>query len=160
MIMKNKNHLLVLVFVLMSVSLFGQKNFKAPDNFVFIPQGKAFVVDSIVNVDAFYIFKYEISNINYIEYLMYLKNNSSEETYLNALLDTNNFLLDDMYMEPYAKFYHKHPAYTNYPVLNIRHALAESYCEWLGMILSEKYPDYELTVRLPSKEEWIRAAKR
>ena len=35
------------------------------------------------------------------------------------------------YMEPMTTHYHSHPAYDQYPVVNITPAAATAYCEWL-----------------------------
>jgi formylglycine-generating enzyme required for sulfatase activity len=57
-------------------------------------------------------------------------------------------------------YYHNHPAYNDYPVVNITKEAAELYCEWL----TEKYRvasggELSLKFRIPTRAEWMRAAR-
>jgi formylglycine-generating enzyme required for sulfatase activity len=59
----------------------------------------------------------------------------------------------------YTEYYHKHPAYQNYPVVNISYEAALLYCEWLSAKYSEMYGSTKFSFRLPTKEEFIRAGR-
>ena len=147
------------MLLLLSFGLKAQKTFKTPDNFVFITQGKCMIEDKDVEVDAFYISAYEITNSEYLAYLDYVRKNKNEQAYLDAMPDTLAWTGDNLFNDPYVKFYLRHPAYQNYPVVGISYQQALAYCAYLKEILSVHYPDYQLDVRLPTKEEWIRAAR-
>lgn len=67
---------------------------------------------------------------------------------------------------PYTKYHHflmysSHPAFDNYPAVNIRYEDAVNFCKWL----TEKYnafPDRkykQVEFRLPSAAEWLKAAR-
>ncbi len=73
--------------------------------------------------------------------------------------DTLAWTGDNLFNDPYVKYYFRHPAYQNYPVVGISYQQALGYCTYLKEKISENYPDYQLEVRLPTKEEWIRAAR-
>ena len=57
-------------------------------------------------------------------------------------------------------FYHTHPSYNDYPVVNITYEGAENYCKWL----TDKYNASQdrkfkkVLFRLPSESEWEYAA--
>jgi formylglycine-generating enzyme required for sulfatase activity len=62
---------------------------------------------------------------------------------------------------PYAEYYHKHPAYKDYPVVNISHDAAILFCEWLTNDYNAS-PDRKfkkVKFRLPTEQEWITAAQ-
>lgn len=59
------------------------------------------------------------------------------------------------------KYYHRHPSYSNYPVVNISIEQAKAYCKWLeGEILNnEKFLFDSLSVFIPTEHEWELAAR-
>lgn len=129
--------------------------------------------------DSLYIDKTEVRNLDYREYLFWLKKHSDSDStvYKNALPDTLVWRDKLAYNEPYVEIYFRHPAYGNYPVVGISYELAVNYCnwrsdrvnEWIYIIVNKiKYsPDmkFEAPVpqyvkyRLPNKEEWEFAAR-
>jgi formylglycine-generating enzyme required for sulfatase activity len=154
-----KNIIFTIMLLFFSFMLNAQQTIKTPDNFVFIPQGKCMTEDKDVEVHAFYISAYEITNAEYLAYLDYVRKHKGEQAYLDALPDTSAWSGDSFFNDPYVKYYLRHPAYQNYPVVNISYQQALGYCAYLKETLSEDYPDYQLDIRLPTKEEWIRAAR-
>jgi formylglycine-generating enzyme required for sulfatase activity len=103
----------------------------------------------------------EVSNIQYREFLSSLKGTSA---YKKMLPDTNCWRERNI-SSPYTEYYFRHPAYSNYPVVGITYEQAQAFCDWLTIVLNESYqknskhPAEKLIVRLPSKQEWITAAK-
>lgn len=64
------------------------------------------------------------------------------------------------YNEPFVIYYHTHQAYKNYPVVNINHAAATAFCNWLTHIYNN-LPNRtykKVMIRLPLVSEWEYAA--
>lgn len=111
--------------------------------------------------DSLYAGKYEVTNLQY----HYFENDiikSKKTELLNIIkLDTLNWIDKQTYQEPMVEFYFRHPAFNNYPVVNISHDAANLFCEWL----TEKYNAdskrnfKKVLFRLPSEDEWETAAK-
>ena len=137
---------------------------KAPsdisENFVFIPEGIAILNDDTIAVNPFRMSRYELSNAEYLEFLNDLKGKGLDAKHKTALPDTAQWINFTEYGKPLAENYLRHPAYRNYPVVNISHEAAILFCEWL----TEKYnSNYETgtryVFRLPTYSEWLRAAQ-
>ena len=117
---------------------------------------------SFVKVDSnLYASIYETTNFQYQEFLKDLQEKKDLKTLEIAKLDTANWKSEELYMEPFTDYYHKHPAYGNYPVVNISQKGAQQYCAWL----TEKYNNMpmrkfkKVLFRLPNLEEWQKAAR-
>lgn len=99
-----------------------------------------------VTVSSFYMDETEISNIDYREYLYWLKRvfgESYPEVWLNALPDTLVWREELSYNEPFVETYFRHPSYNDYPVVGVNWLQANDYCKWRTdrvneMILIEK----------------------
>jgi sulfatase modifying factor 1 len=61
--------------------------------------------------------------------------------------------------EDYIIYYHKHPAYLEYPAVNITYESAVAYCNWLTNKLNASDSTRIVKVRLPNKKEWEYAAR-
>ncbi|MEM9324551.1 MAG: SUMF1/EgtB/PvdO family nonheme iron enzyme [Bacteroidota bacterium] len=132
---------------------------KTLDKFVKIPSGNAYVETKSVAVKEFFIAKQEVTNKQYRSFQAQLKASGRLEEYNQAMVIGKNWSLANA---PAAEDegYHSHPAYDRFPVVNISHQAAELYCEWLAAALQEEVPmGYEVTARLPTRAEWIRAAR-
>lgn len=114
------------------------------------------IENSLVKLnDTLFASKYEVSNSLYKDFISYsLLYNKTE---LNDIqIDSSNWRSLEFDNEPFAQYYHLHPAYFKYPVVNISYEGAILFCKWL----TECYNNYpkrkfkKVIFRLPSKEEW------
>jgi len=89
-----------------------------------------------VSVSSFYIDETEVSNVDYLEYLYWLKrvyakpDEGEDWVYEKALPDTLVWRDKLGYNEPYVDNYLRHPAYKNYPVVGVSWIQATDYCRW------------------------------
>jgi len=85
-----------------------------------------------VTVPSFYMDETEVSNINWLEYLHWLRTNfpDDQELYYNALPDTLVWRRPLSYNEPYVNNYLRHPAFQDYPVVGVTWEQANDYCVW------------------------------
>ena len=151
--------LLVLLVILM-VSLTTKKfNFKK-ENLVYIPSGTFEFEDKKISVNAFYMSTTEVTNKEYLEFILDLKAKGNETNYLIAVPDSMKWNTRNSINAPYVEYYFRHPAYSDYPVVNISKEGAELYCIWYTKQIFIKFPKSKFNdFRLPSKEEWVYAAK-
>lgn len=98
-----------------------------------------------VTVSSFYMDETEVSNIDYREYLYWLRRVyvSYPEIWEQALPDTNVWRDELSYNEPYVENYFRHPSYDDYPVVGVNWLQAGEYCKWRSdrvneMILIER----------------------
>ncbi len=125
-------------------------------SYAYVPSGTLMLdKDREISVHGFYIFKTEISNLDYMEFIAHTKTEGDTD-----LLEKIQISPENWKQEAYEENYHVHPAYEEYPVLNINHEAAEAYCNWLSKMLANSYDiDHsKISVRLPTKEEWMYAA--
>ena len=108
--------------------------------------------------ETLYASKYEVSNELYMTFL-----NSLEDKNLLSIaqIDTLKWNTVASHNESYAQYYHAHPAYQNYPVVNISYEASVLFCEWLTKRYNsdKKRKFNKVTFRLPSEEEWIASAQ-
>lgn len=118
--------------------------------------------NSLSKIDSnLYASKYETTNFLYTTFLKDLKKQSKIKEFNIAQIDSVNWRSPLAYNEPYVELYHTHPAYREYPVVNISHEGAVLFCEWL----TGQYNNYpkrkfnKVQFRLPTQAEWEKAAK-
>jgi len=90
-------------------------------------------VPRTVTVSSFYMDETEVRNIDYREYLYWLQRVYGldyPEVYRKALPDTLGWRSRMAFNEPYVEYYLRHPAYNDYPVVNVSWLQATDYASW------------------------------
>ena len=107
----------------------------------------------------------EVTNGQYLLFLADEFKNYGYERYVTLLPDTAQWNTPGRFNEPYQEHYFRHPAYRNYPVVNLTKKQVEAYCHWLECKLNLQYAKstdqsiVSVDVRLPSDREWQEAAR-
>jgi sulfatase modifying factor 1 len=85
-----------------------------------------------VTVASFYMDETEIANVDWQEYLYWIRKYfpDDRELYYNALPDTLVWRRPLSYNEPYVDNYFRHPAFQDYPVVGISWEQAVAYTQW------------------------------
>ncbi len=87
-----------------------------------------------VTVSSFYMDETEVTNTNYREYLYWLNSvfgpTDYHEILVKALPDTLCWRDPLAFNEPYVKYYLRHPAYADYPVVGVNWLQASDFCKW------------------------------
>ena len=93
-----------------------------------------------VTVPSFYIDETEIRNIDYREYLYWIRRVFTDfpEVYRKALPDTLVWRRPLAYNEPYMENYFRHPSFNDYPVVGVNWLQASNYCDWRTDRVNEK----------------------
>lgn len=114
----------------------------------------------IVN-DSFYVCKYECSNFEYRSFIKELENRNDVEQLKRCAVDSAKWVNENFRMEPYVNYYHRHPAYDDYPVVCVPFSGAVKFCEWI----TDKYNAWpkrkfkKVRFYLPDEIEWKLAAR-
>lgn len=100
----------------------------------------------------------EVSNLDYRSFLNNLKRSRNDDLYRRCIYDSTQWKekFKLAYGDPMVDNYHWHPAYDNYPVVNISHEAAVEYCKWLTtQYNSQRKRNFtQVVFRLPTKSEW------
>jgi len=126
----------------------------------FIPAGIVLLDKDTVSVQAYYMLDHEVSNGEYTDFLEYLKENGTAEELESARIRNENWNKEfNAINNKYAELYHIHPAYQDYPVVNITHEGAQLYCKYANSLVNELLAKtgLKVNVRLPHRTELIRA---
>ena len=100
------------------------------DEFVTAPRDNA---RRSVTVSSFYMDKYEITNLNWREYLHWTEMvfGYAAPKLVQAVLPDTLVWRDELaYNEPYVENYFRHPAFSFYPVVGVSWDQAMAYCQW------------------------------
>lgn len=157
----------IILFVLLLFAISGTDKskkikapFKTPKEFVFVPAGEFASNEKKENINAFFISESEVSNTQYREFLADLKAKGKIEDLKIAIYDSSKWNEFPIKNKPYVDYYHWHPAYNNFPVVNIGFQGALLYCKWATEKLNQNNKTgFTIEVRLPTEAEWTYAAK-
>ncbi len=86
-----------------------------------------------VTVSSFYMDETEVTNVNYREYLYWTSrvfNGNYPQIYTKTLPDTLVWRNKLAYNEPFVRYYLRHPAYNDYPVVGVNWLQATDFCKW------------------------------
>ncbi len=138
---------------------------KNNDKYAFIPMGSFLYKKDTFSVQAFYMQTTEVSNLEYRTFLMDLLIQNRTADYLIAKPNQEMWMkkFPDSFNEPMTNLYFSHPAYDDYPVVNISRKGAMLYCNWLTIetnkFLLENNKPLINDLRIPLDYEWACAAR-
>ncbi|MEI6349070.1 MAG: SUMF1/EgtB/PvdO family nonheme iron enzyme [Bacteroidota bacterium] len=157
---------IITFLMLVAISTWAQKvtkekttYFKTPKGFKYIPQGNVLLDKDSTHLFGFYMLESEVSNIMYKEFLDSLKAQGKTTEFAVANVDTLKWRDKLAYNEPFVSYYFQHPAYQNYPVVNISYEGAVLYCQWLTEKLNKQSKGKKVKAQLPSRAQWVWAAR-
>lgn len=152
----NKQFMIMKLLSLISIFLFF--NFTSPTKINVKETQKSFVKVT----DQLYASKYEVSNLQYRTFLNDLELHHPELAKTTCRIQQEQWVAgeNNEYLSPFKELYHSHPAYNDYPVVNISYEAASRYCEWLTEQYngSPKRKFDKVKFRLPTEIEWNQAA--
>ena len=133
-------------------------------DYAMIPMGTCVYKGEAVSVAPFYIQTTEVSNLQYRTFLADLILQKRDADYIKAKPDQAMWMkkFPWSFNQPMTDNYFWHPAYNEYPVVNISREAAEMYCIWLTVetnkVLKEKNKPLMNDLRIPTATEWAYAA--
>lgn len=136
---------------------------KDKEAYAYLPSGSFDFQGKVVSVQAFYMQTTEVTNLEYRTFLFDLLIQGRKEEFIKAKPDQHQWVTEfDNGMKAMEDQYFSHPAYNNYPVVNISREGAEMYCKWLTQLYNQYAIRKKLSrindLRIPSRTEWIYAA--
>ena len=118
--------------------------------------------------DNLFIDKTEVVNLNYLEYLHYMSEDSSYNHYQSQILETGVWMNKSIPFSDSVKLalslgYLEYEGYRFLPVVGVSYEQAVNYCEWRSEVVSQNFVSsrdkkYTFNYRLPTEKEWEKAA--
>ena len=100
-------------------------------------------IERTVTVASFYMDETEIANIDYLEYLYAVGQDSTREFYQSALPDTTVWANEMSFNDQYVDQYLRYPGFRTYPVVGVSWVQANDYCKWrTNVVNSALYTKY------------------
>ncbi|MEJ6750834.1 MAG: SUMF1/EgtB/PvdO family nonheme iron enzyme [Bacteroidia bacterium] len=118
-----------------------------------------FFNDGLDSTSEFFISSTEVTNIQWKEFLMYLKQEGRMEEYNANVLNTTVWRQRLAYNEPFVNYYYQHQTYSEYPAVGMTLKQAIAYADWLTEIFAMRDQGVKVTFSVPTKKQWIRAAR-
>jgi len=84
-------------------------------------------IERTVTVASFYMDETEIANIHWLEYLFYIRQDSTNEFYVSALPDTTVWQRELAYNDPYVDHYFRYPGFRFFPMVGVTWLQASHY---------------------------------
>ena len=135
-------------------------------SWAYIPTSTETIYGDVVSVQGFYMSNMEVTNNTYRIFLNDLIIQDRFDDYLKAVPDTAKWLINGKsFYEPMRKNYWWHPAYADFPVMNVSREGAKMFCVWLTNSVNEKIKasnskeKFINDIRIPNEEEWMIAAR-
>lgn len=107
-------------------------------------------LERTVTVASFYMDETEIANIHWLEYLYYIKADSTREFYDSALPDTTVWARELAFNDPYVDHYFRYPGFRYFPVVGVTWLQANDYASWRTAAVNAKLAE-EAGIEAPAE---------
>lgn len=105
---------------------------KTKGSFLYIPSGQLQISDTEqTSLNGFFMFETEITNAQYKLYLKDLQRQEKTEELAIAAVNSDLWNTLGGFNQPLVDNYFSHPAYADYPVVNLSYEAAVNYCKWM-----------------------------
>ncbi|HEX8330315.1 MAG TPA: hypothetical protein VF629_22480, partial [Hymenobacter sp.] len=133
--MKSQEWVRVFCQLLIGMGVVGKSGLRAQTRLEMLRSVKA---PGVVPVqDSLFMDEAEISNLHWIEYLHFLRKDSSQAFYQSQMPDTTALshwlrtrTSKDSIDNLYGRYYLRYPGFRHFPVVGITHQQAINYCHW------------------------------
>lgn len=95
-------------------------------------------IERAVTVASFYMDETEVTNINWLEYEYYIRQDSDEYYWKNNLPDTTVWAKALAFNDPYVDNYYRYPGFRYFPVVGVNWRQAVNYCKWRTTVVNIK----------------------
>lgn len=113
----------------------------------------------VQTTQSFYMMKVEVPNMLYRLFIADLQNQGRVDEVKVSLPDSNAWGTNNL---AYVDYYYSHPAYSEYPVIQVPRQGVLLFCAWLAekvkTIQLKDWKNKKIEFRLPTEHEWMVAA--